>query len=263
MIQRLRFAGVTGAPLAAVFHPPHPVGPDTGVRGGLLVVHCFTCSKDLHTMSRLARGLAGAGFAVLRFDFTGLGESGGDFAATTLSTNLGDLARAVACLQERGRGPIGLIGHSFGGAACLLAAGELGPVRSVAVIAAPSTAGHVRGLFKGMEAEIDRSGSAWVRIGDRPFPISAQFLDDLERHEVERRTAELGRPLLVLHPVDDKVIALTEGERIFIMARQPKAFVPLLGTDHLLTSRRASAQAVTILVDWFTRTLEAPGAGGR
>ena len=255
MIERLRFVGVTGEPLAAVFHPPHPTDPDTGVRGSLLVVHCFTCSKDLNIMSRLARGLAGAGFAVLRFDFTGLGESGGDFSATTLSTNLGDLARAVARLQERAPGPIGLIGHSFGGAACLLAAGELAAIRSVAVIAAPSTAGHVRELFEREEAEIDRAGSAWVRIGGRSFPISAEFLDDLERHEVERRTAELGRPLLVLHPVDDQVVPVTEGEQIFAMARQPKAFMPLLDTDHLLTSRRASAQTVKILIDWFSRTL--------
>jgi alpha-beta hydrolase superfamily lysophospholipase len=255
MIERLRFRGVTGAPLAGVFHPANPTGPGRGVRGNLLVVHCFTCSKDLHTMSRLARGLAGAGFAVLRFDFTGLGESGGDFSATTLSTNLGDLAKAVACLQERGPEPIGLIGHSLGGAACLLAAGELAAIRSLAVIAAPSTAGHIRGLFRGVEAEIDQAGSAWVRIGGRSFPISAQFLADLERHEVERRTSELGRPLLVLHPVDDKVVAVTEGERIFTLARQPKAFIPLLATDHLLTSRRASAEAVSALVDWFTRTL--------
>jgi putative redox protein len=261
MIERLRFVGVTGEPLAGVFHPPSPAGPGGAVRGNLLVVHCFTCSKDLHTMSRLARGLAGAGFAVLRFDFTGLGESGGDFSATTLSTNLGDLARAVACLAERGQGPIGLVGHSLGGAACLLAAGELGPVRSVAVIAAPSTAGHVRGLFEGAEAEIDRTGSAWVRIGGRSFPISAEFLDDLDRHEVERRTAELGRPLLVLHPVDDRVVAVTEGERIFTTARQPKAFVPLLDADHLLTSRRASAETVNLLVDWFARTLQGAGHG--
>jgi alpha-beta hydrolase superfamily lysophospholipase len=255
VIQRLRFTGVTGEPLAGVFHPPAAADPGDGVRGSLLVVHCFTCSKDLHIMARLARGLAGAGFAVLRFDFTGLGESGGDFSATTLSANLGDLARAVACLQERGTGPIGLVGHSLGGAACLLAAGELAAVRSVAVIAAPSTAGHVRGLFKSVEAEIDQAGSAWVRIGDRSFPISAEFLDDLERHEVERRTAELGRPLLVVHPLDDRVVAVAEGERIFAMARQPKAFIPLLGSDHLLTSRQASAQTVGILVDWFSRTL--------
>jgi fermentation-respiration switch protein FrsA (DUF1100 family) len=94
-----------------------------------------------------------------------------------------------------------------------------------------------------------------VRIGDRSFPISAEFLDDLERHEVERRTAELGRPLLVVHPVEDRVVAVTEDERIFAAARQPKAFVPLLGTDHLLTSRHASAQAVNVLLDWFARTL--------
>jgi alpha-beta hydrolase superfamily lysophospholipase len=255
VIERLRFVGVTGEPLAAVFHPPARSDEDNGVRGSLLVVHCFTCSKDLNIMSRLARGLAGAGFAVLRFDFTGLGESGGDFSSTTLSTNLGDLARAVACLAERGPGPIGLVGHSLGGAACLLAAGELAPVRSVAVIAAPSTAGHVRGLFEGVDAGLDQAGGARVRIGGRSFPVSTEFLDDLERHEVERRTAELGRPLLVVHPLDDRVVAVAEGERIFALARQPKAFIPLLGTDHLLTSRQASAQTAGILVDWFSRTL--------
>jgi pimeloyl-ACP methyl ester carboxylesterase len=131
----------------------------------------------------------------------------------------------VACLQERGTGPVGLVGHSLGGAACPLAAGELAPVRSVAVIAAPSTAGHVRGLFEGVEAEVDQAGSAW---GDRRpiLPDLGEFLDDLERHEVERRTAELGRPLLVVHPVDDTVVAVTEGERIFAMARQPRPSSP-------------------------------------
>ena len=123
------------------------------------------------------------------------------------------------------------------------------------MVAAPSTAAHVRGLFRGVDAEIARVGSVPVRIGGRSFPISARFLDDLERHQVERRTAELGRPLLVLHPVDDQVVAVTEGERIFAAARQPKAFVPLLGADHLLTSRHASAEAVGVLVDWFARTL--------
>ena len=255
MPERLRFPGVTGAHLAGVFHPPAPTDPGRAARGSLLVVHCFTCSKDLHTMSRLARGLAGAGFAVLRFDFTGLGESGGDFSATTLSTNLGDLAQAVACLQERGPGPVGLIGHSLGGAACLLAAGELPSVRSLAVIGAPSTAAHVRGLFRGVEAEIHQAGSFPVRIGGRSFPISARFLEDLERHKVKRRTGELGRPLLVLHSVDDEVVAVTEGERIFAVARQPKAFVPLLDAGHLLTSRRASAEALDVLVGWFARTL--------
>jgi len=246
---------VTGAPLAGVFYSPAAADSDTGVRGSLLVVHCFTCSKDLNTMSRLARGLARAGFGVLRFDFTGLGESGGDFSATTLSTNLGDLGQAVAWLQEWAPGPIGLVGHSLGGAACLLAAGELASVRSVVVIAAPSTAGHVRGLLAEVEAELERAGMAWVRIGDRSFPISVEFLDDLDGHEVERRTAELGRPLLVLHPLDDQVVPVAEGERLFAVARQPKAFVPLLDTDHLLTSRRASAQAVNVLADWFAHTL--------
>jgi alpha-beta hydrolase superfamily lysophospholipase len=255
MVERLAFAGTTGAELAAVFHPADPVGPGGAARGSLLVVHCFTCSKDLHTMTRLARGLAANGFAVLRFDFTGIGQSEGDFAETTLSTNVGDLGQAVACLREHGPAPFGLVGHSMGGAASLLAAGDLPALRSLAVIGAPSTAEHVRHLFTGLEGQIETAGLAEVRIGERSFPISAEFLDDLERHEVERRTAELGRPLLVLHGLEDRVVEVGHGERLFAAARQPKAFVPLLGADHLLTGRQAAADAVGVLTDWFARTL--------
>jgi alpha-beta hydrolase superfamily lysophospholipase len=252
MVDRLRFEGATGAELAAVFHPAEPVGPGGAARGSLLVVHCFTCSKDLHTMSRLARGLAANGFAVLRFDFTGLGESGGDFAETTLSTDVLDLRAALACLREHGPAPYGLVGHSMGGAAGLLAAAELPALRALAVLGAPCTAEHIRALLPGVEPG---GGEVEVRIGERSFPISPGFVDDLARHEVERRTAELGRPLLVLHGLEDQVVPVEHGERLFAAARQPKAFVPLLGADHLLSGKRASAEAVAVLTDWFARTL--------
>ena len=258
MVTRLRFEGSTGAELAAVFHPADPVGPGGAARGSLLVVHCFTCSKDLHTMSRLARGLAANGFAVLRFDFTGLGESGGDFADTTLSTDVGDLGRALACLREHGPAPYGLVGHSMGGAAGLLAAVGLPALRSLAVLGAPCTTEHIRELLPAVEPVRDYGpGSAppQVRIGERSFPISPAFMDDLARHEVERRVAELGRPLLVLHGLEDRVVPVEHGERLFAAASQPKAFVPLLGADHLLGDRRASAEAVAVLTDWFARTL--------
>jgi alpha-beta hydrolase superfamily lysophospholipase len=255
MVDRVRFEGATGAELAGMFHPAEPVGPGGAARGSLLLVHCFTCSKDLHTMSRLARGLAGNGFAVLRFDFTGIGQSDGDFADTTLSTNVADLGHATACLREQGPAPYGLVGHSMGGAAALLAAGRLPGLRSVAVIGAPSEADHVRHLFSGVQSQIETAGVAEVTIGERSFPISAGFLDDLERHEVGRRTAELGRPLLVLHGLEDRVVDVAHGERLFAQARQPKAFVPLLGADHLLTGTRAAAEAVAVLTDWFSRTL--------
>jgi putative redox protein len=252
MVSRLRFEGSTGAELAAVFHPAEPVGPGGAARGSLLVVHCFTCSKDLHTMSRLARGLAANGFAVLRFDFTGLGESGGDFADTTLSTDMRDLGRALACLREHGPAPYGLVGHSMGGAAGLLAAAGLPALRSLAVLGAPCTAEHVKRLLP----ELDPGdGPVQVRIGERSFPISPGFMDDLDRHEVERQVAELGRPLLVLHGLEDQVVPVEHGERLFAAASQPKAFVPLLGADHLLSSKRASAEAVAVLTDWFARTL--------
>lgn len=247
--EEIRFPGATGAHLSGVLHSPD------AARGSVLLAHCFTCSKDLHTMSRLADGLADAGYAVLRFDFTGIGSSGGAFADTTVSTRVTDINRAARALVERGGGPCGMVGHSLGGAATLLAAADLHTVRSVAVVGAPAQAGHVRHLFADEEAAIRREGEALVDIAGRTFPISAEFLDDLDGHRDLDHIAALGRPLLVVHAVDDEVVAVEEGEKIFAAARQPKAFVPLLGTDHLLTSRDSAEEALSVLVDWFGRTL--------
>lgn len=248
--ERIDFVGSAGNRLTGDLHVP-----EAEARGSILMAHCFTCSKDLRVMTRLARGLADAGHAVLRFDFTGLGASGGEFRETTVSTQVGDLTRAAVALIERGFGPCGLLGHSLGGAASLLAAHKLKTVRSVAVLGAPSTPEQVRKLFPDAVPEILREGEACVLIAGRPFPISGAFLADLERHDAERRVAELGRPLLVVHAVEDEVVDVGEGERIFAAARQPKAFVPLLDADHLLTERRSADEALGVLLDWFTRTL--------
>jgi alpha-beta hydrolase superfamily lysophospholipase len=247
--EEIRFPGATGAYLSGLLHHP------AEARGGILLSHCFTCSKDLHTMSRLADGLADAGYAVLRFDFTGIGASGGEFSETTVSTRVTDINRAARALIERGSGPCGLIGHSLGGAATLLAAGDLHTVRSVAVIGAPAEPGHVRHLFTDQCEDIRRKGQAPVEIAGRTFPISVEFLDDLDTHKSLDHIAGLARPLLVMHAVDDEVVGVDEGEKIFAAARQPKAFVPLLGTDHLLTSRASAEEALAVLVDWFGRTL--------
>lgn len=206
-------------------------------------------------MTRLANGLAEAGYGVLRFDFTGIGESGGEFVETTVSTRVDDVNRAARALIERGYGPCGLVGHSLGGASALLAVGRLHTVRSVAVVGAPSEPGHVRHLFADSRDTIRREGEAVVEIAGRPFPISVEFLDELEEHRTLDHITNLGRPLLVVHAVDDKVVEVGEGEAIFAAARQPKGFVPLLGTDHLLTSRAAADELVRVLVDWFGRTL--------
>lgn len=248
----LHFPGSTGATLSGVLHRP-----DERARGSVLLAHCFTCSKDVHTMTRLARGLSEAGYAVLRFDFTGLGDSGGAFSATTLSHNVRDLTAAATTLIQQGYGPCGLLGHSLGGAASLLAASKLKTVRSVVVLGAPADPEHVRHLFVDHEEAIRRDGEAVVSIGGRPFPIARSFLDDLGTHDAAGRTGSLGRPLLVIHAIDDEVVGIDQGERIFASARQPKGFHPLLRGDHLVTDPEVAAEVLDAARSWFDRTLAA------
>lgn len=246
----LRFPGSTGATLSGVLHTPSALA-----RGSLLLAHCFTCSKDVHTMTRLARGLSDAGYAVLRFDFTGLGESGGEFSSTTVSHNVRDLTAAATTLIEHGYGPCGLLGHSLGGAASLLAAAKLKTVRSVVVLGAPADPEHIRHHFVDHEEAIRRDGEAVVSIGGRPFPIAQSFLDDLGEHDASAQTGSLGRPLLVIHAIDDEVVGIEQGERIFAAARQPKGFYPLMRGDHLVTDRRVAEEVLDVVRSWFDHTL--------
>jgi len=248
MTRTLTFAGSTGARLEGTLHEP-----ESAARGSILLAHCFTCSKDLHTMTRLARGLADAGYAVLRFDFTGLGESEGDFATTTVANDVRDIVRAATALIEEGFGPCGLLGHSLGGAAALLAAERIHTIRSVVTIGAPASPAHVRHLFE--DAEASDSDQLKVTIGGREFDVAKSFLDDLDDHDQKGAVAKLGRPLLVLHALDDEVVHISEGERLFAAAEQPKGFVPLLDTDHLLTDRPAAEIALSWARDWFAATL--------
>ena len=243
----LSFPGSTGARLCGRLHRP-----DGQARGSILLAHCFTCSKDMHTMTRLARGLAAAGYAVLRFDFTGLGESEGSFGAATVSHDVRDLVAAATALIGEGYGPCGLLGHSLGGAASLLAAQRLKTVRSVAVLGAPASPGHVRHL---LGEQPDGACAIEVTIGGRTFTLARSFFDDLEQHDQRGAVASLQRPLLVLHAVADEVVSIEEGERNFAAAEQPKAFVPLLAADHLLTSRDAAEHALDFVRSWFDATL--------
>jgi alpha-beta hydrolase superfamily lysophospholipase len=248
--EQMEFPGSTGAQLAGILHIPQ--GP---VSGSVLLAHCFTGAKDLHTVARLAGALADGGYAALRFDFTGLGESAGQFAGTTVSHDVRDLTRAAAALIERGYGPCAMVGHSLGGAATLLAAHRLKTVRSVAVIGAPSSPDHVRHLLVDHESRIRADGSAMVDIGGRPFPIAIEFLEDLDTHDELHAVADLGRPLLVVHAVDDEVVPVSEGERIFAAAAQPKGFVPLLDADHLVSARRTADTLAAVLLSWLDQTL--------
>ncbi len=245
----LTFTGSAGARLSGVLHRP-----DGAARGSVLLAHCFTCDKDLHTMTRLARGLADEGYAAFRFDFTGLGASGGEFSETTVATNVGDLSRAALTLVQQGYGPCAMVGHSLGGAAVLLAAHRVKTATSIAVIAAPSDTDHVRHLFEADLDTIRADGCAVVRIAGRPFPVRDEFLHDLATHRVLERVTELGRPLLVLHGPDDDVVPFEHAVRIFEAAAEPKRLVSLSGADHLLSDRAVADEALAAIVSWFDDT---------
>lgn len=246
-VEHLEFPGSTGTRLVGRLHVP-----EDRARGSVLMAHCFTCSKDLHTMTRLANGLAEAGYAVLRFDFTGLGESPGEFTQTTLAHDVRDLTAAASALIERGYGPCGLLGHSLGGAASLLAAARLHTVRSVVTLGSPSSPEHVRRLFDATDGD---GPTVTLRLGGRRFEVARSFLDDLETHDLAEAVAGLARPLLVVHAVDDEVVDVSEGERLFAAARQPKGFHPLEGADHLLSDRLAAERALRVIREWFDSTL--------
>jgi uncharacterized OsmC-like protein/pimeloyl-ACP methyl ester carboxylesterase len=248
--QRIEFTGSSGDALAARLDlPPGPV------RAYAVFAHCFTCSKDIFAAQRLASELAMRGIAVLRFDFTGLGSSGGEFANSNFSSNVEDLCRAAAYLADH-YGPAELlIGHSLGGAAVLAAASDLPEVRAVVTIAAPADAEHVVSSFRAHVPAIESEGEAEVELAGRQFTIRRQFLEDLRVQHLEAKIGHLGRPLLVLHAPTDNVVGIENAKRIFEAARHPKSFVSLDGADHLLTRREDAVFVAEIVSAWCSRYL--------
>lgn len=233
--------------------------PDEPPRAFALFAHCFTCTKDLHAVRRVAKALTAHGIGVLSFDFTGLGESEGEFAETSFSTSVADLVHAAEHLASQYGAPQLLIGHSLGGAAVLVAAGALPDVRAVVTIGAPCDPDHVRHLFTDHEADILQLGEAEVSIGGRPFRIRREFLDDLDSHDTMReRIAALGRPLLVFHSPTDATVGIEQARHLYEAARHPKSFVSLDGADHLLTRLEDARFVADVLAAWASRYLDAP-----
>lgn len=215
--------------------------------------HCFTCSKDLKAVHNISKALTRAGFGVLRFDFTGLGESEGDFADTTFSTNISDLVAAARHLSTR-RGPAKLlIGHSLGGAAVLQAAAELPEVRAVVTIGAPANPSHVTRLLKDSQDQIETRGEALITLEGREFRIKREFVADLARQRMDQTVSGLKRALLVLHAPLDKVVGIENAGHLFKTARHPKSFVSLDQADHLLTRSRDSLYAGALIAAWASR----------
>ncbi len=244
-VESIEFTGGAGARLAGALHHPS-VAPV----GAALLVHCFTCSKDLFTTTRMARGLAAGGYLTLAFDFTGLGSSGGELADTTVTTNVSDVTRAAVALIERGAGPCALIGHSLGGAAAVLAASRLHTVAAVAAVASPASAAHVEHLFDADALRrIREDGRGEVTIGARPVTVGRDFLDDLHRHDVAAAAADLGRPLLVVQAGADTVVGSDQTEAL--AAAGSADLRTVAGADHLFTDRRHSDELVRTILDWL------------
>jgi putative redox protein len=249
-VERFDFPSSAGHLLSARLDLPQ--GP---VKAYALFAHCFTCGKDIHVAGRIANALAQRGIATVRFDFTGLGGSGGDFANTDFSSNCADLVAAIAHMRETARAPSLLIGHSLGGAAVLAVAGDAPEVRAVAVIAAPFDVGHVVDQFRDRVAEIEARGEAVVNLAGRPFTIRREFLADVREQDQKRRIAGLGRALLVLHSPVDQIVGIDNARAIFDAARHPKSFISLDNADHLLSRLADAEYAAGVIAGWSARYL--------
>lgn len=246
--QRLEFPGHSGATLAARLDLPN--GP---LRAYALFAHCFTCSKDLAAVRRIAAELAREGIAVLRFDFTGLGSSEGEFASTNFSSNIADLISAADFLRDHFAAPSVLIGHSLGGAAVLAVAGSIPEVRAVVTISAPADAGHVLHNFGASLEEIEKEGAAEVNLAGRAFRIGRQFVEDVRGQRIHEAVASMRKPLLILHAPLDQTVGIENATEIFLAAKHPKSFISLDTADHLLTRPEDAAFAARAMTGWLSR----------
>ncbi len=230
--------------------------PETTPRGWGILAHCFTCGKDNLAATRIARALASHGIGVLRFDFAGLGASGGTFADSTFAADVDDLVAAARALTAGSKEPALLVGHSLGGAAVLMAAGAMSGIRAVATIGAPFDVAHVIHQFDPASLEtIKAKGEAEVHIAGRPFVVRESFVEDLRRYDLGARIADLHRPLLVMHAPRDAAVGIDHAARIFAAAKHPKSFISLDDADHLLTRRADADYAAAMIAAWAARYL--------
>ncbi|MCP4335625.1 MAG: OsmC family protein [Gammaproteobacteria bacterium] len=250
---RLEFENSDGETLAGLLEMPERVDEITSFA---LFAHCFTCGKDIAAASRISRALAASGIAVLRFDFTGLGNSDGDFANTNFSSNIDDLVSAAQALRAKYRAPQILIGHSLGGAAVLAAAARLDSVKAVVTIGAPATAQHVMHLFKDQAELIEQQGEAVVTLGVRQFSIKKQFVDDIDSYSSTNKIRDLDAALLVFHSPLDAIVSIDEAALIYQAARHPKSFISLDRADHLLSKAADAEYVATTIASWASRYLD-------
>lgn len=250
--EKIEFPGAEGHLLAARIEAPPGPAPQTWA----LFAHCFTCTKNVRAAVDISRALAARGVGVVRFDFTGLGESEGDFADTNFSSNVEDLVAAARYMADELASPAILVGHSLGGAAVLQAAARIPEVRAVTTIGAPADPEHVLRHIEASAEEIEERGEAEVRIGGRPFTVKKQFLDDLQSQRMEAVLSELDVALLFMHSPVDGVVGIDNAARLYEMAGHPKSVVSLDQADHLLTEKEDSRYVAAVLAAWASRYVE-------
>jgi len=242
---KVEFRGHDGSLLAARLDRPEGMP-----RAYALFAHCFTCGKDIHAATRISAALCEMGIAVLRFDFTGLGMSEGDFANTNFSSNVADLVCAADYLRREHQAPSLLVGHSLGGTAVIAATGLIPEARAVATVGAPAEPSHVARQFGDAVDELRTTDAVDVTLAGRPFRIKRQFLDDLHAQDMAEHLAHLGRALLVMHSPIDEIVDIDNARQIYAAARHPKSFVALDGAKHLLGRREDAVYAARVLAAW-------------
>ena len=252
--QKIQFQNAQGELLAARLELPVNQHPHSFA----LFAHCFTCSKNLLAVRHISRALNMSGIAVLRFDFTGLGESEGDFADTNFSSNIEDLLEAARFLEKEYQAPSLLIGHSLGGAAVICAAAQLESIKAVATIGAPFDPKHVSHLLKDGIEDIEEGGVAEINIGGRPFTVKKQFLEDIHEQSLTEKLGKLKKALLIMHSPQDLTVPVENAARIYQAARHPKSYISLDGADHLLSKKADSIYAGEIIASWVKRYLDFP-----
>ncbi|MEJ8569105.1 bifunctional alpha/beta hydrolase/OsmC family protein [Elongatibacter sediminis] len=252
MQEVVRFENRGGQQLTGSLHRPDAGRP----RAWALFAHCFTCTRNVKAAVNIAEALSREGIATLRFDFTGLGQSEGEFADTHFSSNVDDLEDAAAFLREAHEAPQILVGHSLGGTACLQVASRIDEVRAVATLGSPAEAEHILHLLDDDLERIEEEGAARVKLAGRSFTIRRDFLEDVRSQSVRDGIGKLRRALLVMHSPVDEVVSIDEAARIYTSARHPKSFISLDGADHLLSDERDSRFAGAVLASWAARYME-------
>jgi len=253
-IQKVSFTNKDEEQLAGRLELPLDQKPHNFV----IFAHCFTCTKNLSAVKNIGRALTDSGFGVLRFDFTGLGESEGDFENTNFSGNVEDLVEAANFLKKNYEAPTLIIGHSLGGAAAIFAANKIDSIKTVAVINSPSHPSHVMHLLRESKHEITKNGKAKVNLGGLDFTIKKQFLDDLEDKSLLKIVSKFKKALLILHSPQDTVVGINNAEEVYTSAHHPKSFISLDGVDHLLSQKEDSKYVGQVIAGWASRYLEIP-----